>query len=356
MLNKLSRYSFLLLPTLLCIAVPECLYSTYAQEAAPAAEPAPAAEAAAPAEPAPPPPPPQSVEIAVEIFEYRLSEEEQFGLMYEYIRERGDLLDFNLFLPGTTNPGDPSIPALQTTVDLLNSRYGDLDATLQAAVSKGQAMILSNPRLVVKEGNPASIVTGEKVPITKLEIKGANQTLATVDKHTGVKLYVTPQVLNKDYILLALQAEVSEIVSLEKFTPSDSTTDDAIFELPRVQRRTVQTTVLVPDGFTLFIGGLLRETKQTTDRKIPILGDIPYAGFPFKSKNETSFNSDTWFKITPTILERGKGGSLPMSSVGGDLGETFLDADTVESATDERKLEENMQVDESELIDYDKPK
>lgn len=296
----------------------------------------------------------RSVEIAVDIFEYRLSDEEQFGLMYEFVRKKGDLLDSQLLLPGTQGQAETPIPALELTFDLLNSEYGDLNATLQAAVRTGRAQILSNPRLVVKEGNTAKIVTGEQVPITTLEIRGSRQTLATVNKDTGVKLYVTPSVLQDEYILLSLQAEVSEIVALEAFTPTTQESGKAPFELPRVQRRTVQTVVMVPNTNSIFIGGLIRESSTKTQRKVPIVGDIPYLGMAFRSNNDQLFFTETWFMITPTILERGQGGTLPLSSVGEGLADTLLNAtETIDTATGALLLEDKLEEKPETQLDYD---
>lgn len=296
----------------------------------------------------------RTIEIAVDILEVRLSDEQQFGLAYEYIRSRGDVLDFDLFLPGTAGPSDPAIPALQMTVDFLNSRYGDLDMTLQAAIRKGEANILSNPRLIVQEGETAHIVTGEEVPITMLEIKGSKQTLKSVSKNTGVKLYVTPSILQEEYIIMSIQAEVSEIAALEGFTPAGSESGEAVFELPRVQRRTVQTVVLAQNQRSIYIGGLISEISQKTTRKVPILGDMPYVGLPFRSKNDSSFFTETWFRITPTIKEPGEGIRMPEASVGSGLSDRFLDSTSIDTATDAILLEEQLEDLELELpFDYE---
>lgn len=343
--GKLTRIVFLLLATALL-----CTSASFGADEKPAAKPAEkAAEEKEAAPPPPPPPPPRSIEIVAEIFEYRISDEFQFGLLYEYVRATGDLLDGDLFLPGTPGPGDIPIPALQMTFDFLNTHYGDLNTTLQAARQKGQATVLSNSRIVVMDGNPAKIINGEQVPITTLQIKGNKQTLSSVLKPTGVKLFVTPTILMDNFILLSIQAGVSEIVALEKFSPVGTTGQDALFELPRVQSRTVQTVVLVPDGQSFIIGGLINETQKKANRKIPVLSDIPYLGFPFRSKSEEVFFTETLFHITPRILEPGEGGSLPLKSVGEGLDPSFLGAQSIDDATGALLIEEQLD-DESEAI------
>ena len=106
----------------------------------------------------------------------------------------------------------------------------------------------------------------------------------------GVSLQVLPQINRNGFITLQVQPQVSSIVSAGP--------------PPVVDSRSANTTVLVKDGETLIIGGMIREDEVVTSAKVPILGDIPLLGpLLFQSKDVQKTKRNLMVFITPKIIE-----------------------------------------------------
>ena len=105
----------------------------------------------------------------------------------------------------------------------------------------------------------------------------------------GVKLAVTPRVNDSGYVRLYIRPEVSSVTS---FTDG----------IPVVEETTAETEVMVRDGVTLIIGGLIKKEKRHTVKKVPLLGDIPLLGRLFSSHDSEDVKSELIIFITPHII------------------------------------------------------
>ena len=171
---------------------------------------------------------------------------------------------------------------------------GTLDASALKAVFdvlkvRSDTKLIANPRVVALNNQKAIIHVGRNVPIPtfernevtgKMEITGW-----TDDKKVGVELEVTPQISPDGHIKLALKPEISSIVSTLKINEADANVITAT--------RTVETEVMIRDGQTVVIGGLIKDDSFVKINKIPILGDIPLIGFLFTRKEVGSTSSPT---------------------------------------------------------------
>ncbi len=246
------------------------------------------------------------VEIVTEVYEYRIDEEQQIGLFHSWESHRGDLQQFDVDLPGTELIGADPIPGVDLSIESLSILWGNMRSRLKAAVREGDAVLISNPILIVEENTTGQIVSGEAFKITEFEGRGTISKLRETDVNTGVKLYFTPTVYREEYIILSIRAEVSEVREqfVEFVTP-----DGRRYELPQISKRTAQTVVILRSGEFFYIGGLIQESERNQERGVPGLANLPLIGRAFKGTNSRTVTTETIFHVEPRILEPGEGSS-----------------------------------------------
>lgn len=158
---------------------------------------------------------------------------------------------------------------------------------LNALATSTDANILANPRVTTLDNKTARInITTEFPYLASFSKETGIASYSSVS--TGITLEVTPQVNPSGFITMKVKPTVSSVVS-----PGPP---------PVVDRRETETEVLVKDGDTLVIGGLLKEDEITKISKVPFLGDIPLIGFLFKDKYTQKTKKDLIIFITPHIL------------------------------------------------------
>jgi type II secretory pathway component GspD/PulD (secretin) len=165
---------------------------------------------------------------------------------------------------------------------------------LRALVTESKARILSAPRVATLDGNKATILVGDKVPIFTVTTQAGVTTTTTTFEEVGVKLEVTPRVNTNNLMTVNLKPEVSRVVEIVS-GPGGA-------QAPRVGTRSVDTTLTVPDGQTIVIGGLISQEERKTTLKVPLLGDIPVIGELFRFTSTTTGESEVIFLITPQIM------------------------------------------------------
>jgi type II secretory pathway component GspD/PulD (secretin) len=165
---------------------------------------------------------------------------------------------------------------------------------LRALVTEGKARVITAPRVATLDGNKATILLGQKVPIfTSQTVGGQLQTTVNyVD--VGVKLEATPRVNTDQVITLALKPDVSTLGA-----PVSSGGQTAFI----LNTRTADTTLSVQDGMTIVLGGLISRDERRTTIKIPVLGDIPILGELFRTTEDTTTETELLFLITPQIVK-----------------------------------------------------
>lgn len=151
-----------------------------------------------------------------------------------------------------------------------------LRAQLEALQSEGLAKLLASPKLAAVEGEPASILIGDRIPvILQSEDEEGRLTQNVQFFEVGIKLEITATVDDADAVTLAINTEVSSLTGM------------TAQQLPQVRTREMSTTVRVRDGQALVIGGLIQDMEEETLRALPLLGDLPLVGRLF-SRTETS--------------------------------------------------------------------
>jgi len=172
----------------------------------------------------------------------------------------------------------------------------DFQARLDALVQKGRARIRSRPRMAALNGQRADLFIGAQkfILVRYTQFGGVTEQIQGVD--VGVKLQVTPWTGGTGEVTTRIEPEVSNISEV-----------DPVTGLPVLSTRRAETTVRVKDGETVVIGGLVLKQEFSTKRKVPILGDIPFLGYAFRSSSKSITDSELAIFITPHILtDRGR--------------------------------------------------
>ncbi len=167
--------------------------------------------------------------------------------------------------------------------------YGTLSATLQALETQNKADIISNPRITTVNNRQASILVGKEIPLIVQDEAGNPMTEL---KKVGITLRVTPHINSETEITLDLHPEVSDLAS-------QATVQGGVI----INTTEADTRVIVKDGETAVIGGLIRENITSVKRGVPILQSIPLLGYFFRSTSDTKSKRELLIFITPKIVE-----------------------------------------------------
>ncbi len=162
-----------------------------------------------------------------------------------------------------------------------------LDATLMAMESRGKGKIISAPKIVTLDNKTATIKQGLRYPYLKLDESG-NTTLEFED--IDLVLEVKPHVTPDDRVSMNIKIEKKDL-GVEYTAGRSFTTKSA------------ETELLVNDGDTVVIGGIIKTTKSSTDTGVPGLSKIPFIGWLFKSTDKEATKEELLIFITPEIVK-----------------------------------------------------
>lgn len=177
-----------------------------------------------------------------------------------------------------------------------DAQQGTFGGIIQSFVEKGKAQILSQPRVIVKAGEKATIHAGEEIPSpTSFTLTPGGTTISVLYRKVGVTLEVTPHLAAPGQLILKLKPSVS--TTLPTLVPISPT-----FQAPQFSVREVDTEVLVRDGEEVVIGGLVRRQTQELQRGIPFLSDIPILGYLFGKYEEVELVQEILFFIKPRVM------------------------------------------------------
>lgn len=182
---------------------------------------------------------------------------------------------------------------------LARTRSSTLSMVLEVLSTVGETKILSNPHIATEEGKEATINVITRQPYS--ETTTTTTTAATTEStaftfvDVGVKLNVTPTINNDGYISMRIKPEVSSITS---FFPSEA----ADHRVPVIETSNAESTVLIKNGTTIIIAGMIKDTKQRSVNKVPVLGDVPVMGKLFSSQTDSVTRTETIVFLTPRII------------------------------------------------------
>ena len=174
-----------------------------------------------------------------------------------------------------------------------------LEAFLRAYARENEVNILSSPHILVADNTEAKIEVGKEVPIvtseyTPTNIQADTSLSRSIEyRDTGILLTVTPRINDKGLVAMEVNQEVSD-VSEQRIEGINS---------PIILKRQAETNLVVQDGMTIVIGGLIREKNDHTMEGIPYLSKIPYLGMLFSYNRETIEKVELLFLITPHVVK-----------------------------------------------------
>jgi len=200
-------------------------------------------------------------------------------------------------VPPVTVSGSTAIP-LVTNLPALTPNSGfsyafsstnvAIDLIISAAETRGVGKLLSKPKLVTQNNQPSFVKQGTKIPVQTV----INNTISTEFIDAVLRLQVTPQITKEGTIYMDVDVENTQI---DPGIPR-------VQGIPALDTQEVQTKVLVVDGGTVVIGGVIVSSQQTTVDQTPLFGSIPLIGNLFKHKLTTTSSAELLFFITPRII------------------------------------------------------
>ncbi|WP_419835469.1 type II secretion system secretin GspD [Endozoicomonas atrinae] len=182
-------------------------------------------------------------------------------------------------------------------------RADNFGVLVSALSSKSNNNILSTPSMLTLDNEEAELIIGKNIPIktgsyqTSSSGSSNNPFTTTERKDVGLKLKITPHINEGNSLRLMLEQEVSslDVGTTKQLLGSDS--NDLLFNT-----RSLKTAVLVDDGQTVVIGGLIEDIKSKSRKKVPLLGDIPILGNLFRYNQSGDEKKNLMLFIRPTIM------------------------------------------------------
>jgi general secretion pathway protein D len=228
---------------------------------------------------------PAEILLDVEILEINRTKAEQLGL------------DLGTYSASAALPSPGSVPITGSISDAIEATATLTlpSATVRLFKQDVDAQVLANPKVRVVNGKAAKIHIGDRVPLRAATIVDATgQTRTTFDyKDIGIRLTVEPTVHLDNSALVKLGLEVSSLGE------NLGTAEEPAY---RIGTRNADTIMLLRDGETAILGGLIRDEERNTKVKIPGLGDIPLIGAAFTSFDRSAGRTDVLLTITPRVV------------------------------------------------------
>lgn len=235
---------------------------------------------------------PVQVLLEATIAEVALTDELNFGLrwFFEQNNTTGTFSDATSGAVGATFPG------LSLVFQGMSS-----GAALNALSSITDVNVVSSPSLLVLDNQEATLQIGDQVPIaTQQAIDTSDPDAPIINtisfRDTGIILTVKPRVSRGGQVVLDIEQEVSSV--------SNTTTSG--IDSPTISQRRVQTSVVVSDGQTIALGGLIEERGNRTDSRVPVAGDVPILGALFRNRSDTLRKTELLVLITPRVIRNGQ--------------------------------------------------
>jgi type IV pilus assembly protein PilQ len=217
---------------------------------------------------------------------------------------------FSVFggLGGTPQPtNNLAAAAANTVIGLTTGLFGtaQISALITLAESRGQAKTVATPRVTALNNRPAQIESGSQIPVQTTQAASGTAVVTTTFVSVPLRLSITPQITDAGTVVLRVTIENNTI-----------NTGIAVGGVPGIDTQRMQSEVLVPDGGTTVMGGVLADTEGEAQQRTPGLASIPVVGNLFKRKLTTRQNSEILFFITPHIYRPDYQGRPTAGTVG----------------------------------------
>jgi general secretion pathway protein D len=187
----------------------------------------------------------------------------------------------------------------------------DFQATLRAVAAAGKAQILSRPSILARDGQLAQIVVGQQIylpsGVSFTTVGTGSSSIPTINgsyQNVGIILDVTPYIGDNNLVEMIVQPQTSAV---DTSSPGQVIATGGLLGTPiyapNLDIRSADTVVVTPDAQPVVIGGLIGDTKSSSDTKVPILGDIPFLGNLFKYSSKSADKTELLIFLTPHIVQ-----------------------------------------------------
>jgi general secretion pathway protein D len=225
--------------------------------------------------------------IQVAIVDVTLDDSNKFGIEWQW----------------SSSPGSSTVHSVGPAFDLAAEKFGlkysvisdNLQALLHALTTRSNVKVYSTPSITTADNVAATISIGQDIPfVSSSEVTSSGNVRETVDfKNVSITLNVTPHVTAaSDLITMDVQQTINELIGRE-----------IQLNAPIIANRLARTTVMVKDGQTIVIGGIIKENEEDVKKAVPILSKIPLLGELFKSSTTIKQKSELMVFLTPHILK-----------------------------------------------------
>ncbi|RMG67389.1 MAG: type II secretion system protein GspD, partial [Nitrospirae bacterium] len=210
-------------------------------------------------------------------------------------------------------PGGFNLGILGNIITYEGVKFPTLSALVNAIKSKSGINILSKPQLLTLDNEEAEVFVGENRPyLISTKFDANNNPVQTFDyRDVGIKLKILPHLVDSDTILLNIYQEVKKVIA----SASGETS------APITLTRSTNTTVKIRDNTTIVISGLIKNDESVTEKKIPLLGDIPILGALFRSTEKSSEKTNMMVFINTRVIRTREGLSSLTREKSEELGE-----------------------------------
>jgi type IV pilus secretin PilQ/predicted competence protein len=232
--------------------------------------------------------PPQQVLIQAQIVDVTLDDETSLGVQWDYLKAKDVVSDATGMEATATLRTDGFSPTVNDGIFFSFATSG-FKAFLDALEQKTRTEVLASPTVLALDGKEAEIIIGSKLGFRLLTTSPTGLVMETIEfLDVGTQLTLTPHIGDDGLIILEIHPEVSDGV-IDQGLPSETTTE-------------ATTSLIVQDGTTILVGGLMRHRDEETRSQVPILGSIPLLGRLFQKSTTTRLKSEVVVAITPHIV------------------------------------------------------
>ena len=191
-------------------------------------------------------------------------------------------------------PSAFSLGVIGEAIKIGDYYFPTIGAVLQAYKNDSDVHILSAPHILATNNEESEIYVGKNVPyVTRQDTSSSSVDYTSYEyRDVGVTLKITPQISQERLVRLDVFQEVTRLIETAGTTTQ-----------PTTYKRKADTTVIVKDGNTIVIGGLIDESTEGGTYKVPCLGDIPWLGWAFRSMSEKREKTNLYVFLTPRIIQ-----------------------------------------------------
>lgn len=233
---------------------------------------------------------PKQVLVEMTLLDVTLNNALKFGVEYFIRNNKTSYGNLSLLPEGISSGLNPLASGLKAI-----SLTHQLDSIINLIKTETEVEIISKPKILVQDGKSSLIKIGRSEPIRRGTSVGSNnQTSENIDyRDTGIILNVTTKVNENNIVKLDISQEVSDIIK---------SAENPLINSPSFTTKNINISTLLKDGQSIYIGGLMENSESKLERKLPVLGSIPYLGKLFSTTDTVKKKTELILLVSISIL------------------------------------------------------